>query len=136
MTKNEAKTLTCILLGAESFGMVAAFVVSVFTVAEWGQANIRDYGAWVMENGLYLLSVMALVYGFILRPIRRKAVEKFSSVIHFKNWVYYAEGAAAVVFALSGYLHCCWLSLLAIALYSAWKIIEIAGDSLLLNRCR
>ena len=72
---------------------------------------------------------------FVFRPIRRKAVETFSSVIHFGRWTFYAEGAAVLTFALCGYLHWFWLSMPALAVYSGWKLIEIAGDSLLLNRC-
>ena len=40
-----------------------------------------------------------------------------------------------LTFALCGYLHWFWLSMPALAVYSGWKLIEIAGDSLLLNRC-
>ena len=135
MTNTKAKTVTCFLLGAEGVGVLAAFVVSVLTIAEWGGASISGYGKWIVCNGFYLLSAMALFYGFVFRPIRRKAVETFSSVIHFGRWTFYAEGAAVLTFALCGYLHWFWLSMPALAVYSGWKLIEIAGDSLLLNRC-
>ena len=105
MTKTKAKTVTCFLLGAEGVGVLAAFVVSVLTIAEWGGASISGYGKWIVCNGFYLLSAMALFYGFVFRPIRRKAVETFSSVIHFGRWTFYAEGAAVLTFALCGYLH-------------------------------
>ena len=127
MTKTKAKTVTCFLLGAEGVGVLAAFVVSVLTIAEWGGASISGYGKWIVCNGFYLLSAMALFYGFVFRPIRRKAVETFSSVIHFGRWTFYAEGAAVLTFALCGYLHWFWLSMPALAVYSGWKLIEIAG---------
>ena len=100
MTKTKAKTVTCFLLGAEGVGVLAAFVVSVLTIAEWGGASISGYGKWIVCNGFYLLSAMALFYGFVFRPIRRKAVETFSSVIHFGRWTFYAEGCRSDVCAL------------------------------------
>ena len=75
MTKTKAKTVTCFLLGAEGAGVLAAFVVSVLTIAEWGGASISGYGKWIVCNGFYLLSAMALFYGFVFRPIRRKALK-------------------------------------------------------------
>ena len=51
MTKTKAKTVTCFLLGAEGVGVLAAFVVSVLTIAEWGGASISGYGKWIVCNG-------------------------------------------------------------------------------------
>ncbi len=90
---------------------------------------------WIVRNGFYLLSALTLIYGFVFRPIRRKAVETFSSVIHFGRWTFYAEGISVLLFALCGYLHWFWFSMLVLAVYSLWKWVEIIADSLLFNRC-
>lgn len=135
MIKEKAKVVTCILLGMESIGVMTAFVVSVLTIAKWSGSTILGEGEWIAHNGFYLLSVLALIYGFLLRPIRRKAVETFSSVIHFGRWTFYAEGVSVILFALCGYLHWFWLSMPFLVIYSAWKLVEMVGDSLLLHCC-
>lgn len=133
--KAKAKAVTSVLLGVEGIGVLVVLVVSVLTIAERNGASISGYSEWIARNGFYLLSVLTSVYGFVFRPIRRKAVETFSSVTHFGRWTFYAEGAAVVMFALCGYLHWFWLSMPVLVIYSGWKLIEIAGDSLLFNRC-
>lgn len=133
MNKKNAKALTCVLLGAEGFGMMAAFVVGVSHIIRHFDPVKQN---WATEDGFYLLALMAFIFGFVLRPMRRKAVECFSSVIHFGRWTFVAEGFSVLAFAVCGYLGCFWLSMTVLAFYSLWKAVEMAADWLLLSRVR
>lgn len=135
MKKENAKAWTCILLGAESIGMITASVAAIFTLAELLNLPVEaDNNQWFFDVIYYLLALLVVIYGFIVRPLRRKAVTAFSSVIHFGDWVYIAELFSVIVFILCGYFDCPLISLVALSIYSAWKIIEISADMLLLNR--
>ena len=132
MNKKNAKMLTCILLGAESLGAITAVLVTVVTIAKFlNPQDALKTNEWLFNNGFYLLAGLAAVYGFILRPIRRKAVETFSTIPHFKNWVFYAEVVSIILFIVCEQVDNLGLSLCVLGLYSAWKVFEIFADRLI-----
>lgn len=134
MKKENAKAWTCVLLGAESIGMMAAIVAAMFSIVKLFNLPVKSENEWFFNNVFYVLAGLIVLYGFILRPIRRKAVRMFSSVIHFGKWTYVAETFSAGIFVLCGIYDCPLVSMIALGVYSAWKFIEISADSLLLNR--
>ncbi len=134
MKKENAKFVTSTLLWAESIGMMVALIAGLFTLMELFHFPLDNEESWFVDNIYYVLAGLIVVYGFFIRPLRRKAVEIFSSVIHFGRWTYYAELLSILVFVVCGYVDCALLSLTALALYSGWKIIEIFADRLMLRQ--
>ena len=134
MNKKNAKAWTCVLLGAESVGMMMAVVATIFSIVKLLDLSVKNENDWFYTNIFYLLAALVVLYGFVIRPMRRKAVEIFSSVIHFGKWTYFAELLSAGIFVLCGIFDCPLVSLMALGGYSAWKFIEISADTLLLNR--
>ena len=133
MKQETAKTAACLLLGAESIGMVAAFVISVLTVTEWGDVPFSGRALWLADYGFFVLATLTALYGFVLRPLRRKAMESFYPS-NGCNWcVYGGEALFVVLFTFCAFLQAAWLSIGVLSVYSLWKLAEIVKDLSRLN---
>lgn len=135
MKQETAKTAVCLLLGAESIGMVAAFVISVLTVAAWGNVPLSGRALWAANYGFFVLAALTALYGFVLRPVRRKAMKSFCSVKSCNLCMYGSEALFVVLFTLCAFLQWTWLSIGVLSIYSLWKLSEIVTDHLRLSNC-
>ncbi len=133
MKQETAKTAACILLGAESIGMMAAFIISVLTVDAWGNVQLSERALWATNYGFFVLAELTVLYGFVLRPLRRKAIKNFCPV-NVRNWrVYGGEALFVVLFTFCAFLQWAWLSIGVLSVYSLWKLAEIVKDLSRLN---
>ncbi len=133
MKQETAKTAARLLLGAESIGMMAAFVISVLTVAAWGNVPLSGRALWAANYGFFVLAALTALYGFVLRPVRRKAMENFCPV-NGCNWCAYGgEALFVVLFTFCAFFQAAWLSIGILSVYSLWKLAEIVKDLLRLN---
>lgn len=123
--------VTSALLAMETFGALLAAITAVHAIFVWGETDLSHYDStqiWMINHAVYLLSGVILVYGIVLRPIRRRAVQKFSQIIHFSNKLIYWEIIFAIAVLIVGSLQISWLYLSILGIYSAWKIFEYSAD--------
>lgn len=140
MKEKAVKRTIPFLLFSEAVFFIVMLIVCLIISQTWGENNnnLPSWNYWISDYGFLVLGGFVMLYGFIIRPVRRNLISRLYPNYYKHGACIFVESLFFLFIILLGLRMEKTIFLQVSAVYFLWKVVETYIDVIIYQQklCR